>query len=406
MRHILIREWENLPIGPGGITEDQADALHLAALAAARRLKLPHYGVLERGYNCLRSRQVCGVLIAGGVHLEILPKLEDTTGNLRRTLVHMLTVAFDIPIAEGHVAELDVQNQSLLDTFVHLFLTRLNEQARQGLMRHYVETEDVLPKLRGRLDLRQQIQRRSGNPTKLHCRFEELSEGIALNRVFKACLERLRFVARVARTRRVLEQLCARFAAVPASGAPLRETVQWNRMNARFRSSYDLAIMLLTAFSQSTTTGSGAGIALLFPMNDLFERYVGRSLQRAFPPGAVSLQDRKHHLLTGNAFLLKPDIVITTFGGPVILDTKWKDAAWEGGKPQVQSADLYQMAAYAQAYKAQRVILVYPSGGSGMARKKWRYEATGVEVILLHLSLAEFNADEIISIIRPSELAD
>lgn len=405
MRHILIREWENLPIGPGGITEDQADALHLAALAAARRLKLPHYAVLERGYNCLRSRQVCGVMIAGGVHLEILPKLEDTTGNLRKTLVHMLAVACDIPIAEGHVARLDMQNQSLLDTFVHLFLMRLNEQARQGLMRHYATAEDVLPKLRGRLDLRQQIQRRSGNPTKLHCRFEELSEDIALNRVFKACLESLRFVARSGRTRRALDQLSARFAAIPASRAPVSETVQWNRMNARFRSAYDLAIMLLTAFSQSTTTGSGAGIALLFPMNDLFERYVGRSLQRVFPPGAVSLQDRKHHLLVGNAFLLKPDIVITAPSAPVILDTKWKDVEWEGGRPAVQSADLYQMAAYAQAYKAQQVILVYPSNGTVMAPKKWCYEATGVEVILLQVSLSKFNAEEICSITRTSQLA-
>lgn len=389
MRHIQIREWDSIAIGEGGVTEAQADALHLAAMAAARRMKLQQTAVLERGYHSLRSRQVCGVLIAGGVHLEILPKLEDATGQLRETLVHMLAVAYDLPLSEGEMAALSVQNHSLIDTFIHLFLSRLNEQTRQGLMRLYIGAEDVLPKLRGRLDFRQQIQRQMGNPSKLHCRYEELSEDIALNRIFKACIMKLRLLVRSARTRRLLEELTQRFADIHPSTAPLIEKVQWNRMSARFETAHQLAIMLLRALSQSTTSGNGQGIALLFPMNDLFEKYVGRSLQHVLPSSTVNLKDKSHHLLTNKTFALKPDIVIDTESGPLVIDTKWKDLDWDGSKLKVQIGDLYQLAAYAAAYQGKRVILLYPADEALPDPKRWTYEATGVVVEIRQIKLSQ-----------------
>lgn len=387
MRHIQIKEWDSIAIGGGGITGEQADALHLAAVAAARRMRLQQTAVMERGYQSLRSRQVCGVLIAGGVHLEILPKLEDSTGQLRKILVHMLAVAYDLPFSEGEMATLDVQNHSLIDTFIHLFLSRLNEQTKQGLMRLYIGAEDVLPKLRGRLDLRQQIQSRTGNPSKLHCRYEELSEDIALNRIFKACILKLRLFVRSARSRRLLEELTHRFADIPASRAPLTEAVHWNRMSARFENAHQLAVMLLRALSQSTTSGNGRGIALLFPMNDLFEKYVGRSLQHVLPPHTVKLQQKLHHLLTYKMFTLRPDLVITTESGPLVIDTKWKDVDWDGRKINVQIGDLYQLAAYAAAYQGKRVMLLYPTDEAHPSPILWTYEATGVVVEIRQIKL-------------------
>jgi len=389
MRHIQIREWDSIDIGEGSITEPQADALHLAAMAAARQMKLQRTAVLERGYHSIRSRQVCGVLIAGGVHLEILPKLEDSTGQLRETLVHMLAIAYDLPLFEGEMANIGVQNQSLIDTFIHLFLFKLNEQTKRGLMRLYVGAEDVLPKLRGRLDLRQQVQRRVGNHSKLHCRYEELSEDIALNRIFKACLIKLRVFVRPARTQRLLEELTHRFTNIPASTAPLTETVQWNRMNVRFKIAHQLATMLLRALSQSTTSGNGPGIALLFPMNDLFENYVGRSLQHVLPPSTVNLQHRSHHLLTNKTFILRPDIVIETESGPLVIDTKWKDLGSEVSKLKVQIGDLYQLAAYAAAYRAKRVVLLYPTDEALSDPKHWIYDATGVVVEIRQVKLSQ-----------------
>ena len=114
-------------------------------------------------------------------------------------------------------------------------------------------------------------------------------------------------------------------------------------------------------------------------MNVLFEEFVGRSLQKALGPGRVQLQgpsrgalksETGHHL-----FGLRPDIVVDARSCPVVLDTKWKNPAAAPSK-----GDTFQMLVYGQAYRAKRVILVYPwhrgIGDEGINR---RWTVTGAD---------------------------
>ena len=100
-------------------------------------------------------------------------------------------------------------------------------------------------------------------------------------------------------------------------------------------------------------------------MNDLFEEFVGRAMKRTLAPIPVHLQHQGKHALTSEdsrpTFALRPDIVIHEKDSPIILDTKWKrldpnDTRTLG----ISQSDVYQMLAYARAYEAQRLILVYP----------------------------------------------
>lgn len=376
-RHYTVSEWSSLPIGFDSITEAQAEQLHLAAILAARRLGVPENGVLSRGFRRLETRQVCGIIATPGISLEILPKLKDDDGALRATLVRMLASAFDVPLSEGQIAELGTQDNDLLEVFISLFVTRLAQQVQAGLTWAYVSEEDVLPKLRGSLDLRQQIQRRAIDPSRLHCRFDEFSENTPLNRLFKTCLLRVGFFVRTEALRRRIAHLMERFTEIPQSCAPLKERVAWNRMNERFRDAHALARMLLEAEWQNTTSGSITGLALLFPMNLLFERYVARWLQKVLPAGSVSVQRRKHTLLQHGAYPLIPDIVIETDDGPLIVDTKWKDLGDQTGSDlNVSQADLYQLASYGTVYDASRVILLYPGTAWDRPPTIWRYTAT------------------------------
>lgn len=333
-RRYALPEWSSLPIGDDGISEGQAEQLHLAAIKAARRLGVAENGVLARGFRKLETKQVCGIIAVPGLTLEILPKLADEDGALRATLVRMIAVAFDIPLSEGQIAQMGAQENDLLDVFINLFVTRLSQQVQTGLPRLYVTEDDVLPKLRGTLDVRQQILYRPVDPSRLHCRFDEFSENTPLNRLFKTCLSRIHSFVRSEPLRRRVSSMTERFADIPASREPLGERIVWNRMNERFRQSQVLARMLLEAEWQNTTSGQGSGISLLFPMNLLFERYVAKWLQRVLPAGSVSVQRRQHTLLQHGAYPLIPDIVIDTPGGPLIIDTKWKDLGKRSAPPQ------------------------------------------------------------------------
>lgn len=110
-------------------------------------------------------------------------------------------------------------------------------------------------------------------------------------------------------------------------------------------------------------------------MNDLFEAFVGRCTQVALTPRRVDLQRQDRHALEEKGiglFALKPDIVVDD---DVVIDTKWKRLDAARTTLGVDQSDVYQMLAYARAYNARRVILLYPwhedLPEAGVARR-WR----------------------------------
>ena len=253
---------------------------------------------------------------------------------------------------------------------------------RQGLPRRYVGHEEDLKIMRGRLHVVRQITALAARPDVLACRFDELSENTPLNRVLKAAVVRLARITRFAANARLLTELTARLEFVEISSAPLEEPVRLDRTNTAYHDLHQLARLFLSGDWQSTASGQSLGFSLLFPMPELFEKFVGRCLRRALAPWPVRLQSRGHSALQddeGPLFELRPDAVIDTPSGPVVLDTKWKKLASNGDrKLGVSQDDIYQMLAYAQAYNAKRLVLLYPwleGVGKGVNRH-WRVVGT------------------------------
>jgi len=195
-----IREWEALPHGDGeGFIPPQL-ALRLAALAKTSAFAgRGGGGVLEDRRDDLRARGVVGVLAVPGCTLEILPKIDvgqkegsaQETREIRKRLVHMLAVALDLKIETGRMTDLNWQRETLLEILIRIFCNKLTEAVRRGMPRRYTFHEDDLPTLRGSLNIPRQFTRHLANPGRLACRYDELSEDIALNRIMKATIGHL-----------------------------------------------------------------------------------------------------------------------------------------------------------------------------------------------------------------------
>ena len=401
MTPLTLREWGELRIGGGGLAETDAKRLHALAERASKRLKPGSGGVLTRTSRSLKAGQVVGVLaVPGGRTLEILPKIDDDEGATRRALIRMLVVAFDLPVADGDLAAMDTQRRDLLELLVRLFAVRLRNAVRGGPPRRYVAREEDLGALRGRLDVRRQFTRFAVRPDRLACRYDELSEDTPLNRVLKAAVSRLAGVVRSAANGGLLAELAARFEFVGESRDPLREPVRFDRTDAAFRDLHRLARLFLSGDWQNTAAGRAAGFALLFPMNDLFERFVGRSLKRALAPRPVRLQARRHSALTDERgerlFELRPDAVVEKEKTFSVVDTKWKELKPKEKNLGVSQGDVYQMLAYARAYGAERAILIYPRrdgpGRPGGVVRRWR--ATGNDRLRLDVAAVDVGRPE------------
>ena len=363
------REWERLPIGGQGVPKAEAGRLLALAERASRRLKLPETAALTRTHRGLKAGQIVGILVTPGTTLEILSKIDGEDGEVRKALLRMLAVAWELRVADGDLTELDTQRHDLLELLIGLFAGRLLAAVRRGLPHRYVAHEEDLKLLRGRLDVTRQLTHLAVRPDRLACRFDELSPDTPLNRVLKAAVARLACLTRSLANARHLAELAARFEPVRHSPEPLREPVRLDRTNTSFHDLYRLARLFLAGEWQSTAGGREAGFALLFPMNLLFEKFVGKSLQRALASChtvTVRLQDRRHYALSDadgrtRLFNLQPDAVIETPpDGPIVLDTKWKRLTSDKKALGVAESDVYQMLAYGRAYGAARLVLLYP----------------------------------------------
>lgn len=387
------REWEELT-GVDGLSERDIRQFHVHAECATQHLKTT---ILTRTPHGLKAAQVVGILQTPDAALEILPKIDGQENHsVRRALVRMLAVAWDLDVTHGELAALETQRNDFLECFIRLFAERLLAAVRRGLPRRYIVHTEDLALLRGKLDVVRQLTHLSIRPDRLACRFDELSENTPLNRVLKAAILRLARITRSASNARRLAELLSRFEFVGDSSDPLSESVRMDRTNTTFHDLYRLARFFLSKDWQSTTSGNAmTGFSLLFPMNDLFEKFVGLTMKRTLGL-PVHLQDQSRHALIGEEgrplFAMRPDIVIDGADGPVVLDTKWKRLKPGDAKIGVKESDVYQMLAYAHAYMARRLVLIYPccDGFEKPGRvQRWKIPKTGCPLDIVTVDISQ-----------------
>ncbi|MBB3592410.1 5-methylcytosine-specific restriction enzyme subunit McrC [Rhizobium sp. BK529] len=423
MPSYTVREWDTLPHGDG----EGSIPAHLASRLVALTKTSPFAGrggggVLEDRRHELRARGVVGVIAAQGCSLEILPKIdvmkaegaERQNAAIRKRLVHMLAVALDLKIEMGRITDLDWQRETLLEILIRIFCNKLTEAIRRGMPRRYLGHEDDLSALRGTLDVPRQFTRHASNPGRLACRFDDLSQDIALNQIMKAAVAHVLRMSRSAANQQRLRELAfvyADISDVPVPALKWREVIM-DRTNRAWQELFGMAKLFLRSRYQTTSSGSGQGSALLFEMNALFEEYVGRLVTRALAGTEfrVTLQGGRLFCLTSvendrALFQTKPDILIWRAGQVAhVIDTKWKriSARIDDPKMGVSQGDVYQMMAYAHLYKSPKLTLLYPhhDGLGANEGVQAQFRITGQETVVETASVDVANGKDLAARLR------
>lgn len=418
-----LREWEALPHGDGA----GCIPAHLAARLVALARTSPFAGrgscgVLEDRRHDMRARGVVGVLAAQDCSLEILPKIDTAPEEdprreqaaVRKRLVHMLAVALDLKVETGRITELDWQCETLLEILIRIFCDKLTDAVRRGMPRRYLQHRHDLAALRGALDLPRQFTHHAANPARLACRFDDLSEDIALNSIMKAVVAHLSGLSRNATNIQRLRELAFVYAditEVPARALSWEDVVI-DRTNRAWQELFSMARLFLRNRYQTTSSGSGQGTSLLFEMNTLFEEYVGRLVAQALAGTAwrVTLQGGRLFCLNSlhderAVFQTRPDILIWRADRVVhVIDTKWKriSARIDDPKQGVSQADIYQMMAYAHLYRVPRLTLLYPHH-AGLGEHEGiqeRFRISGQETIVETASIDVANGKDLVDRLR------
>ena len=333
----------------------------------------------------------------GSLAVEILPKIygkETDVRSSRGALLTMLSKARRIKLHRAGLASVDLQNHSLLDVFILHFCDLLRGLLIQGMIRTYVEHNENLRVLRGRLRIEQQLKHNLVHQERLYCQFDEFSEDNAYNQVLKYVLKILLKSAKANHVRFRVNELLMHFEAISdvVVDVSMLDALSFDRSTTRYESIFDWCRWFLNGIHPDVLAGKESCISLLFDMNQLFEASVCYELRHiAWSEGFRVRQQGPpknfaRRLDTGEeTFVMKPDIsFLNEKKQPVcIADAKWKVLDESEKTLGISPADLYQMASYALRYGVEWVMLVYPSQQKLTRPVQLILEESGTKLLIL-----------------------
>lgn len=331
-----------------------------------------------------------GVVRLRDVELRVEPKYAG--GDLG--VLRMLDYASGLPALHTYdaVRTLHTEGRSLVDLLGWLLAERTSRVVRAGLLADYVDREEDLRVIRGRLRILDQVRHHHGRIDVLECAYSEHETDILENRILAGALAAAARVctdeevlSRVRRLRPLLEEAADARGLDPESA---RQELDYNRRNEHYRGAHEIAWLFLSRSGVDDVFAGGRtdSYAFLLDMNQLFEDFVTRLLRDALEPaGTRVLAQRRDRTIVENELTNRPysaiipDILLDDRGsyGRVRLPVDAKYKLYD--QRRVDPSDVYQAFFYAYAYHrihdaahgVPAALLLYPSakGGTHVALK-------------------------------------
>ena len=330
----------------------------------------------------LQAQNYVGIIQAkSGDSLEILPKIHDNDNsnneeaveNSKKILLTMLKTLKSHPFKNINIANLKSLNLPLLEIFISMFLDEVSKLIKIGIKSDYVELEDNLKFLKGKLKISEQIRKNIVHKERFYVCYQEFSTDRAENRLIKSALEFLYRRSKSSRNQRLIREYLFIFDEISSSSDINADfsRLKLNRQTKHYEQALLWSKIFLQNKSFSPYRGSDVAFALLFDMNRLFESYVGNFIKKKLP-NAILQHRGKYLTEKPRGFALKPDIFLRYKNQNYIADTKWKIVE---SKDDISQADLYQLYTYGKKYECGKLYLIYPRiSGIDQKAMKFRYE--------------------------------
>lgn len=330
---------------------------------------------ISNGQEVLTLQQYVGVICTeSGCQIEILPKISKETNaeQAREMLIKMLVELRDSPFKEGVLSNLDAHNMPLFELLLRQFLNHVGNIVRKGIARTYVDRQENLVYLRGKLQLAEHIRMNSSDKSRLYCEFDEFEINRPINRLIKGALETAAKTTQNADNQQLCRELLFWFDRVQATRDVARDfrSMRQDRLVQHYQPAMPLCRLILEGLNPLTKLGEKRALSMLFPMNRLFEEYVAAKLRSQLTGWRVKSQVSRFSIVARHLgspiFRLEPDLEFTRGAQRLIGDTKWKliDQSERGNNYRISQQDVYQLFAYGKKYLAdqakKQVMLIYP----------------------------------------------
>lgn len=293
----------------------------------------------------LKAKQYCGILNFDNQDFYILPKISNHNDEQNLNIfIYMLMYAYDVKLSNEQIASCANQEHTILEVFVQMFAINLLNELKKGLYKEYLTKQDNLPVLKGKYLINENLKY-NFTKNKIYCEYDEFSSNNSLNQFF---LYAVKYLQKFVRDKKLLKQCELIFDEIEYKSVDINrvETINFNRLNVRFKTSFEIALLLLRQ-SIPLFHKDKKSFAFLFDMNVLFEKFIARMAKELDNNGKIQNKDNFGDLT------LKPDIILKN----QIIDTKYKKL---NSLNDIKQGDKLQAFSYGINYKVENVMLLYP----------------------------------------------
>ena len=300
------------------------------------------YNSFEKDFKGIKPKNCCGFLKINDEDYFIIPKICNEDEKNLNIFIYMLLFAYDIKIKNEDLSQLENIKYNFLKIFIKFFSDTLLEELKRGLSKNYINKEEKLKVLKGKYLIKENFS--NFYHQNIYCQFDEFSMNNELNQFFVYVIKifkRYSNTSNLFRCESMFDEVEEKHIDIE------RLKIKFDRLNNRFKKSFDIAILILKSLSSQTENSKNNSFTFLFDMSEVFEKFIGNLYKQI--DNTTELQVEKNY---GN-LKLKPDILTDT----LIIDTKYKLVK---NREDLKTNDKYQMFTYGINFNRKETMLLYP----------------------------------------------
>ncbi len=274
-----------------------------------------------------------------------------------KNIYYMLTYAFQELRKNDYKDIASEKFDNIYDLFAEILLHGISHQLKQGLHRTYVNKNDYLNTLRGKIDINNTLRKYSAGIHALACEFDEFSENNLFNQILKSTIRLVIKQSQVKYIRKsALLKLLPYFANIDYVDLT---TVKWTHLRFdRNSKTYEMLIYLCYFVANNLLLTTDEGFYHIHSFSDdkmcrLYEKFILEFYKRHHPylkPCAkqISWNIIEEESTSSILPIMQTDIHLCYNGRTLIIDAKYytKSMGKYYDKLAIHSHNQYQILSY------------------------------------------------------------
>lgn len=349
---IQVFEHQRLRVGEHNFEQQHLDAL----LKLNEFHNWSYFKPIAKG---IQFTQYVGVIQINGLLIEIHPKADKSDSDLKwqKVLLHMLQACGKLKASSVGAANVKRSSLNLLDVYFELFLTEIQRLQKNGLVKQYRKQTKNTKALKGKLEFAGHLQKNSVHKERFYTTHQVYDTDHLLHQILAKAIDIIGQFTRGTFLYDFYKRVNLNFPEVAKKVITIQQlqNITLSRKTKDYEYALELARLIILNYSPDISGGSEKMLSLLFDMNNLWETFVLKQLQKECKGSDIEVYGQESKSFWGSNSL-RPDIVLRINCKNYIIDTKWKRPS--DSKASVE--DLRQMYTYSRFWDAEKALLLYP----------------------------------------------